>query len=262
MTIRTHSPTRHAFTLIELLVVLSIISLLIAILLPVLSTARAAAQATLCGSNQRQIAIALSTYANEFKSEAIVFGRSGSGGLAGWPFYISGNNSATTLDTLDLVSDPTIFGCPSIERTSQILDQLGNSNEAYGLFAVDDGRPDPEFAYGSTGGSPSWHSHNLELVPRASDYLWGTCVLSTGLAGDNNPRLRAWFNQRLGSPPNPNFSLGGSGGRAVPIMIHEDAANAMFYDGHVERQKAQDMRDGPLELYEFLTADFVRFDLP
>jgi len=50
---RTHRG--HAFTLIELLVVISIITLLIVILLPVLSRAREAANLTRCTSNLRQI---------------------------------------------------------------------------------------------------------------------------------------------------------------------------------------------------------------
>jgi prepilin-type N-terminal cleavage/methylation domain-containing protein len=53
------------FTLIELLVVISIIALLIAILLPVLGTAREHARRTQCRSNARQIVIALFSYGSE-----------------------------------------------------------------------------------------------------------------------------------------------------------------------------------------------------
>jgi prepilin-type N-terminal cleavage/methylation domain-containing protein/prepilin-type processing-associated H-X9-DG protein len=54
------------FTLIELLVVISIIALLIAILLPALSSARQAAYTTQCATNFRQIGIASELYANDF----------------------------------------------------------------------------------------------------------------------------------------------------------------------------------------------------
>lgn len=59
-------PTR-GFTLIELLVGISIISLLIALLLPALQSAREAANAIQCGSNLRQIRIAVSQYTMEWK---------------------------------------------------------------------------------------------------------------------------------------------------------------------------------------------------
>ncbi|MFI4910194.1 MAG: type II secretion system protein [Sedimentisphaeraceae bacterium JB056] len=53
---------RKGFTLIELLVVISIIALLMAIMMPALGKAKDQAKVVLCGSNQHQILVALSTY--------------------------------------------------------------------------------------------------------------------------------------------------------------------------------------------------------
>jgi prepilin-type N-terminal cleavage/methylation domain-containing protein/prepilin-type processing-associated H-X9-DG protein len=58
---------RRAFTLIELLVVIAVIALLIAILLPALGAARSASRATICLSNQRQLVIGWTIYADENK---------------------------------------------------------------------------------------------------------------------------------------------------------------------------------------------------
>lgn len=57
----------RGFTLIELLVVVAIIALLISILLPSLRNAKKQAQAAVCGSNLRQIMIALRGYQDEHK---------------------------------------------------------------------------------------------------------------------------------------------------------------------------------------------------
>ncbi len=56
---------RHAFTLIELLVALAVISLLAAILVPVLSRARENARKSVCQTNFRQIGTAFSLYISD-----------------------------------------------------------------------------------------------------------------------------------------------------------------------------------------------------
>lgn len=58
--------TRAAFTLVELLVVIAIISVLAALLLPVLQRARKAARQIACASNQKQLYLGLVQYTDDF----------------------------------------------------------------------------------------------------------------------------------------------------------------------------------------------------
>jgi prepilin-type N-terminal cleavage/methylation domain-containing protein/prepilin-type processing-associated H-X9-DG protein len=57
---------RSGFTLIELLVVIAVIAILAAILFPVFAQAREKARSAACLSNQKQIALALSLYEQDF----------------------------------------------------------------------------------------------------------------------------------------------------------------------------------------------------
>jgi len=82
---------RAAFALIELLVVIAIISLLAAILFPILAAARHAARRTACISNLRQSGLALQMYKQDY------------GEL---PFHLSDINAA-------YVRDPRLFICPN-----------------------------------------------------------------------------------------------------------------------------------------------------
>ncbi len=60
-----HEGGRKGFTLIELLVVVAIISLLAALLMPALKSARASAKSIVCVNNLKQIYTALALYAGD-----------------------------------------------------------------------------------------------------------------------------------------------------------------------------------------------------
>jgi prepilin-type N-terminal cleavage/methylation domain-containing protein len=64
---------RQGFTLIELLVVIAIIAILVAILYPVFATAREKAKQSSCGSNVRNLTLAIAQYAQDYDERLTPF---------------------------------------------------------------------------------------------------------------------------------------------------------------------------------------------
>ena len=91
------------FTLIELLVVIAIIAILAAMLLPALSTAKDKATRTTCINNQKQLAIALRMYADDFR-DYIPFPNWGAPTGAGW-LYTPVNGGPPMIDSAPLKDD-------------------------------------------------------------------------------------------------------------------------------------------------------------
>jgi len=79
---RSASKPAAAFTLIELLVVIAIIAVLAAILFPVFAQAREKARQSSCISNQKQVALAVLTYIQDYDGTyPLLIGRTQVGGL-------------------------------------------------------------------------------------------------------------------------------------------------------------------------------------
>jgi len=75
---RRNLSNRAGFTLIELLVVIAVIALLMALLVPVLRSARELGQRTVCLSNLRQLTLAWLAYADQNDGNIV------SGSAFGW----------------------------------------------------------------------------------------------------------------------------------------------------------------------------------
>ena len=142
----------RAFTLIELLVVIAVIGVLMAILFPVLASARSAAIGSSCLSNQRQLMIAASAYATE-NGGRIPYGpeETNGGVLSGVDdlYIINGMTTSLISDKFGRVvgaglmldqylqETPEILFCPGSDQAvvaQEELDRVGTGSAISGYY--------------------------------------------------------------------------------------------------------------------------------
>jgi len=146
---------RKAFTLVEILVVISVVSLLMAIMLPSLGMARGLGRGLLCRSNLRQLVLASQIYAqtyDDYYPFAYVFEMQGTQHIQrDWDFAAVTEGAKTTVEPGLLWQEDMaeqIQQCPSYDGPAN-WDRdpyTGyNYNASYigGSAAVVDGRPVP-----------------------------------------------------------------------------------------------------------------------
>lgn len=112
---RSNALARRGVTLVELLVVLGIISLLLSLLLPALSRARDKARETACAAKLKQIGVAMTAYAQDWRG-FVIPPRAGAnvGAEDRWPQVLLG-----PIDELSI-------SCPNYDDLSGEISYLAN----------------------------------------------------------------------------------------------------------------------------------------
>lgn len=202
---------KKAFSLIELLVVIAIISILAAILFPVLARAKEAAKAASCLSNLRQLVDAWFLYAadaDDMAAPSYYYTDRGRYEHA-WDFIADGQNPQNT--------EPGLVA--SYARTGRLNQCPTFVGEAWG-------RPYTGFAYNTTYvGGDVYAGTKPQNLTRLADPS-GTAIFAD--AGYGHP-VRA--HNFLRAPSDPLFVAG------KVHFRHSAGANVAWADGHASRAR-------------------------
>lgn len=238
---------KRAFTLIELLVVTAILGVLIALLLPAISLIRTEATTLRCMSNLRQVGLALSEYATDFKMTIpnagwyrnwILGTKPGTGDIGYdvqyWTYQMQGKLGGKAY--IPLVNNKTnpIFYCPNNGKLSK-----GSTPGTYGMYSADDRYGVPrEPGYFKAKAPPdklpypgfrSFEGMRLGAVKTAGDLM---------LVGDTSieePGHSGWWPD-TGWVGFNSFGSQNTGGTYYAGLwaCHRNRVNGLFADFHVE----------------------------
>ena len=240
---------RRAFTLVELLVVIGVIAVLIALLLPVLSRARALAQRTACLAALRQLGAAAQTYLNEHKDWHLPVKWGWSPPGPGWPPVTPPPLPPTSPSRPWFVNEamarylgfaqntggraPYGLVCPRATLALDAADARGYMLQrswgynSHGLPWAD-GRNAPGYYTGFKRGQIRRGSEKLQFVD-STDWV-------VGAAGSAKYFLPG-FGERYGPPPHTN----------VTAYRHERGANVLFFDGHAAHLREDEVKWVPAD---------------
>lgn len=130
---------RRAFSLIELLVTIAIIGVVLALLLPTLSSVRESGRQAVCVSNLRSAVVACSGYADDYKGKGPAVGQP-YGMIPNWALVVQSVSGRPGESAAELYTKPTVLVCPTIDAAYG-----GDMTRTYAMNATGhSGMVDPE----------------------------------------------------------------------------------------------------------------------
>ena len=262
---------RGGFTLIELLVVIAIVAILAALLMPALSRAKDRGRMAVCAANQRQLAMAATTYSLDYTEwmNPLQDVRPGP----------DGSPCETTYRVVlwDYVGRaPAVFDCPA-ERAAVYADGVSTSDAAQGGFALTPGI-DWTHLYGYASPYEVWNAsgigvagghwvpvrddvdplqrvstmpfgrpknegyyeglHKVTEIGAPAKLIWfGDGGSGTALWSDDN-----WWIKDIASGSEDNAGFNRISQDDYGCRRHNGKANYAFADGHTGAYNANDLR--------------------
>jgi prepilin-type N-terminal cleavage/methylation domain-containing protein len=255
-------PARRAFTLIELLVVIAIIAILAAMLLSALQGVKLQAQQTQCISNLKQLALAHTSYLNDFNNDMDSYDGGGQNNTASKQWINEIGPYLAFPKDARIIQNGVLL-CPSAPQLPQAYGALGDGGIGMGLADMEWGfistnlvgkavtifgafgfneycssTYDPNNVYYAQTVTPR-NVRMASLTPVFADCLWFQAVMSS-----SEP---PWTNLYSPEPDNlsgvPDFAIARHGSRPASAAPRNfNIANRLpgmidmaLYDGHVEK---------------------------
>jgi prepilin-type processing-associated H-X9-DG protein len=239
------------FTLMELLVVISVVALLLAVLMPSLQKAKEMAGRIVCGNHEKQLAMANNLYANSwdenFCPALFVNGEAPDAPPPGDKNRFRKNNWLGIEDFREIMALdeqaqagigglhlPDEYYCPAdkLARYKQESQYYVLVSYAYNITDFGDEMTEVDY-WNCTAGPSQLHmaaNHKRTAIPRASEKVNFTDSSDWWCTWWGANYVKGW--DKVGHGTWEDYEAVGIWG---PVLYrHNEGANLVFYDGHVE----------------------------